>query len=79
MLGRSPRHHNSGGNRGHRILCIRAVAVAFPHIGYRATPSNIRFMIQIFLFDMVVQYADKYFRKTQGIDIELAFKQIPPE
>jgi len=36
-------------------------------------------MIQIFLFDMVVQYADKYFRKTQGIDIELAFKQIPPE
>jgi len=36
-------------------------------------------MIQIFLFDMVVQHADKYFRKSQCIDIELAFKQIPPE
>jgi amino acid transporter len=68
-----------GAIAGIGFLAIVAFAIAFPAIGYPATPSNIGFMILIYLFGLVVYYAGKYYRKRQGIDIELAFKQIPPE
>jgi APA family basic amino acid/polyamine antiporter len=68
-----------GAIAGIGFLAFVAFAVIFPQIGYPATPSNIGFMILIYLFGLVVYYAGKYYRRSKGIDIELAFRQIPPE
>jgi len=68
-----------GAIAGIGFLAFVAFALVFPQIGYPATPSNIGFMILVYLFGLVVYYAGKYYRKSRGIDIELAFKQIPPE
>jgi len=61
------------------LLAFVPFAIAFSHIGYPAMPSNIGFMILIYLFSLTVYCAGKYYRKSKGIDMELAFDQIPPE
>jgi len=61
------------------FLGIVATVFAFPQIGFPITPTNIAFMIGLYLLGLVVYYAGKYYRKGQGIDIDIAFRQIPPE
>jgi len=58
---------------------IVVFVAAFPIIGFPITSTNILFLISIFLFGGVLYYAARYYRKGQGIDIDMAFKQIPPE
>jgi len=33
----------------------------------------------VFLSGGILYYAAKYYRRGQGIDLDMAFKQIPPE
>ncbi len=61
------------------FLAIVAFVLAFPQIGFPITPVNIGFMIGIYLLGFIVYYAGKAYRKSQGLDIELAFKELPPE
>ena len=61
------------------FVAIVIFTVLFPQIGYPVTPFNIGFMMLVYLLGLVVYYAGKSYRKGQGIDIALAFKQIPPE
>jgi hypothetical protein len=61
------------------FVAIVIFTALFPQIGYPVTPFNIGFMMLLYLLGLVVYYAGKSYRKSQGIDIELAFKQIPPE
>jgi APA family basic amino acid/polyamine antiporter len=61
------------------FVAIVIFTVLFPQIGYPVTPFNIGFMMLVYLLGLVVYYGGKSYRKGQGIDIELAFKQIPPE
>jgi APA family basic amino acid/polyamine antiporter len=68
-----------GAIAGVGFLLIPAFAAAFPQVGSPVTPDNIAFLIGVFLFGLVVYYSAKFYRKRQGIDIDLAFRQIPPE
>jgi len=61
------------------FAAIVVFVYAFPQIGFPITATNIGFIIAVFLFGGIVYYAAKYYRKGQGIDIDMAFKQIPPE
>lgn len=61
------------------FVAIVIFTALFPQIGYPVTPFNIGFMMLLYLLGLVVYYAGRSYRKGQGIDIELAFKQIPPE
>lgn len=56
-----------------------AFTAAFPQAGYPITPWNVGFLISIYLLGVVLYYAAKYYRARQGLDIALAFKQVPPE
>ena len=61
------------------FAAIVVFVYAFPQIGFPITAINIGFIISVFLFGGIVYYAAKYYRKGQGVDIDMAFKQIPPE
>jgi len=61
------------------FAAIVVFVYAFPQIGFPITAINIGFIIAVFLFGGIVYYAAKYYRKGQGVDIDMAFKQIPPE
>jgi len=61
------------------FAAIVVFVAAFPIIGFPITSTNIIFLIAVFVFGGVLYYAAKYYRKGQGIDIDMAFKQIPPE
>lgn len=61
------------------FAAIVVFVAAFPIIGFPITSTNIIFLMSVLLFGVVLYYAAKYYRKGQGIDIDMAFKQIPPE
>jgi len=42
-------------------------------------PSSFAFFIVVFGVGIVIFYVAKYYRKTQGMDLGLAFGEIPPE
>jgi len=58
---------------------IVVFVAAFPIIGFPITLTNILFLIVVFLAGGVLYYAAKFYRKRQGIDIDMAFRQLPPE
>ena len=43
------------------------------------TPLNLSVVFGTFIFALIIYYAMRAYRKRQGIDIDLAFKEIPPE
>jgi hypothetical protein len=43
------------------------------------TPINVGFMMLAYILGLGVYYAGRSYRRSQGTDIELAFKQILPE
>jgi APA family basic amino acid/polyamine antiporter len=57
------------------LICV----IAFPQVGYPVTPANVAFMILVYVLGAAVYYVAKYYRKRQGMDLELTFKQVPPE
>jgi hypothetical protein len=61
------------------FLVFLGFVMSFPQIGIVVTPLNIGFMIVAYLIGPAIYFIAKYVRKSQGIDITLAFKQIPPE
>ncbi len=61
------------------FAAIVVFVAAFPIIGFPITTVNIIFLIAVFVAGGVLYYGAKYYRKGQGIDIDMAFKQIPPE
>ena len=42
-------------------------------------PESLWMIFIIFLVGFIIFWIAKYYRKAQGIDVELAFKEIPPE
>jgi amino acid transporter len=68
-----------GAFAGIGFIVLAGFTLIFPQLGFPATPSNIIFMIGIYVLGLVVYYCGRYYRKSQGMDIDLAFKQIPPE
>jgi len=61
------------------FAAIVVFVYAFPQIGFPITATNIGFIIAVFLCGGILYYAAKYYRKGQGIELDMAFKQIPPE
>jgi len=61
------------------LVVFLGAVIAFPQVGYPVTPANVAFMILVYVLGAVVYYLAKYYRNTQGMDIALAFKQVPPE
>ena len=61
------------------FLVFLGFVMSFPQIGIVVTPLNIVFMIVAYLVGPAIYFIAKYVRKSQGIDITLAFRQIPPE
>lgn len=53
--------------------------VLFPEIGYPVTALNLEFLIIYFVAGIVLYYLACFFRRRQGIDLGLAFGEIPPE
>ncbi len=68
-----------GGFAGLGFLTFLAFTAAFPQIGYPITPYNVGFELLIFALGGVVYYIGKWYRAKQGVDIAMAFQQIPPE
>ena len=52
------------------------INLAYAGFGLRGTPLYFALGIYVFLF--VAYYFAKWYRDRQGIDIELAFKEVPP-
>jgi amino acid transporter len=61
------------------FAAIIAVVALFPQIGFPLSWINVAFIIVVFLFGFLLYYVAKVYRKGQGIDIDIAYKQIPPE
>jgi hypothetical protein len=61
------------------FVVIVAFTALFPQSGYPITPFNVAFEVLMFLLGGVVYYIAKNYRQGHGIDLSLAFKQIPPE
>ncbi len=58
------------------FLFITVATIAFPQVGYPITPANVGFMGLMFVVGIVIYYVAKHFR---GTDLDLTFKEIPPE
>jgi amino acid transporter len=61
------------------FAAIVVFVAAYPQIGFPITAINIAFLIAVFVLGGIAYYAAKTYRKGHGIDIALAFQQIPPE
>jgi APA family basic amino acid/polyamine antiporter len=61
------------------LAVITGFVVAFPQAGSPVTPSNVGFMALMFVLGALVYFIGYAARKRQGMDISLAFKEIPPE
>jgi APA family basic amino acid/polyamine antiporter len=59
-------------------LLILYFIVAQPSIS-GVNPPSIILIIGVYLTGIIAYYVARSYRKSQGIDLELAFKQIPPE
>jgi hypothetical protein len=51
--------------------------VTIPELGL-ASPVSMGFMAALFVGGIVLYYIVRAYRKSQGIDIDLAYKEIPP-
>ncbi len=51
--------------------------VTIPELGM-ASPVSMGFMLALFIGGIILYYIVRAYRKSQGIDIDLAYKEIPP-
>ena len=61
------------------VLVILVVVLANPQLGFPLTPMSGAFMIGYWFLGLVIYLIAYAYRKSQGIDIGAAFKEIPPE
>jgi amino acid transporter len=61
------------------FVTFLAFVLAFPQLGFGVTPVNMGFMVVAYLIGPAIFFISRYFRKKQGVNIDLVFKQIPPE
>lgn len=54
-------------------------AIQYPGVGGYVSWKTFAFVLFLFFAGGIVYLISKYVRKRQGIDIELAFSEIPPE
>jgi hypothetical protein len=51
----------------------------FPEIYWAASPPMVTLAVAEILFIILLYFAIRAYRRRQGIDIDIAFKSIPPE
>ena len=61
------------------MIVILVVVLANPQLGFPLTPMSGAFMIGYWFLGLVIYLIAYAYRKSQGIDIGAAFKEIPPE
>jgi len=60
-------------------LFIMYIYATVPAIGM-ANPASLGVVFAVYIITIVYYYAIKLYRKSrQGIDIDLAFREVPPE
>ncbi len=68
-----------GGITAVGMAIFTMAVILFPQIGYPVTAENLEFVGAWFVLGMIIYYIALTLRKRQGIDIRLAFVQLPPE
>jgi len=65
------------------MLFLVYLTVTYPGLALAGNPDNLwqipAFMGMIVVVGLVVFYAAKFIRRSQGIDIDLVYKELPPE
>jgi len=64
---------------GFVVLCIVEYYVAITPGVAPVTPLNLLMVIGVYILGILLYLAAKAIRNRQGMDIGLAFKEIPPE
>ena len=60
------------------VLYAVAVMLQIPYLG-PLNPSAFGFFISVFIVGLLIFYARRAYLRTKGVDIDFAFKEIPPE
>jgi len=68
-----------GAISGFGLIGYLTVLLANPQLGFPVTPTSGAFMIGYLILGIILYYVAVAYRKTQGIDIGAAFREIPPE
>ena len=61
------------------IAAIYLTITGGPNFLGAISSSSIGIMVGVFLVPIILYYISRAYRRTKGIDIELSFKEIPPE
>ena len=65
------------------MLFLTWLTIQYPALALYGNPDNIWwipvFMGGIVVFGLVVYYVSRYIRRGQGIDIDLVYRELPPE
>jgi amino acid transporter len=69
----------SGAIAGFGLIAYMLLLIANPQLGFPVTPTSGGFMVGYWILGIILYYVAKAYRKTQGIDIGAAFREIPPE
>jgi len=69
----------SGAVSGFGLVAYMLLLLANPQLGFPVTPVSGGFMVGYWILGIILYYIAKAYRKTQGIDIGAAFREIPPE
>jgi len=68
-----------GAISGFGLIAYTAVLLLVPQLGFPVTPLSGAFMLGWLLLGIVLYFVAKGYRMSKGIDISVAFKEIPPE
>jgi amino acid transporter len=68
-----------GAISGFGLISYLIILLSNPQLGFPVTPTSGGFVIGWLILGIVLYYIAKAYRKTQGIDIGAAFREIPPE
>jgi hypothetical protein len=78
-LGKVPLITICGAIGGFGLIAYLIILLTNPQLGFPVTPISGAFMIGYWILGILLYYLAKAYRKRQGIDIEAAFREIPPE
>jgi amino acid transporter len=68
-----------GAISGFGLIGLMVLLLANPQLGFPVTQASGGFMVGYWILGIALYYVARAYRKTQGIDIEAAFREIPPE
>jgi hypothetical protein len=68
-----------GAISGFGLIAYTAVLLLVPQLGFPVTSLSGAFMLGWLLLGIVLYFVAKGYRMSKGIDISVAFKEIPPE